>query len=210
MTTQENKRAVRGRPREFDRTVALDSALELFWRRGYEAVSISELTAAMGLVAPSLYAAFGSKQGLFMEAFDRYQDLYGAHMGQALVEEKTAMGAVAGLLLGAAAVYTSPDTPRGCFVISAATNCSPASAAVEEALRRQRIVSEGLIRDRIACGIATGELPADTNVAALAKFYASVIQGMSIQARDGATRPELEEVANSAMTVWPRQPNISK
>lgn len=196
-------RAARGRPRAFDRTAALDRALDLFWRQGYEATSVSELTAAMGLVPPSLYAAFGSKQQLFFEAVERYQELHGACMTRSLQEAETAREAIARMLREAAAAFSSPATPPGCLVITAATNCSPASADVETALRQRRIVSEGGVRDRIQRGIDDGELPQSVNAASLAKFYATVLQGMSIQARDGASRADLEDVACAAMAIWP-------
>lgn len=193
----------RGRPREFDREAALGRALELFWRRGYEATSLGELTEAMGVTPPSLYAAFGNKEGLFLEAMELYQRRYGASGVRALAEEPTARGAVGRLLLDAAGAFTMPDTPRGCFVILAATNCTAASADVEAALRDRRRAGERAIGERLARAAAEGELPCGVDVAALAKHYATVLQGMSVQARDGASRSELEAVARLAMRAWP-------
>ncbi len=193
----------RGRPRAFDRDEALDRALELFWTYGYDATSLSALTDAMGIRPPSLYAAFGSKETLFLAALDRYVATSGAFSTRALAEEPTARAAVERLLVDAARVFSDPSTPRGCFVICAATNCAPESHAVEQVLRKRRIASEAALRARIAHGIERGELPSDADATALAKFYAAAFQGMSVQARDGATRAQLEAVARIAMAAWP-------
>jgi AcrR family transcriptional regulator len=200
-----NSQHARGRPRAFDRTTALDQALDLFWRRGYEATSISELTSGMGLTPPSLYAAFGSKHELFLEAMRRYQELYGERITHSLDEDLMAKDAIERMLREAADVYSSLLTPPGCFIVTAATNCSPASSDVEAALRERRNMSEERVRERIAAGIAAGELSMQTDARALAKFYATIIQGMSIQARDGATHAELDAVVDSAMAAWPQE-----
>jgi AcrR family transcriptional regulator len=193
----------RGRPRGFDREIALEKALDLFWRQGYEATSLAELTATMGLTPPSLYAAFGNKQQLFLQAMEHYSQTYGSSAQPAFDAAPTAREAIEALLGVAAATYASPLTPPGCPIISAATNCSPASADVESALRERRIISEAQLRQRIEQGISAGELPPDTNAAALGKFYAAVIQGMSVQARDGTTCPELAAIVATAMRAWP-------
>ena len=198
------KERPKGRPRSFDRETALERALTLFWQHGYEATSISGLTKAMGISPPSLYAAFGDKRSLFEEAIARYQESYGAFTPRALTEESTARGAVERVLREAAAEFTAPGRPRGCLVISAAVNCGPESADVEEALRAQREAGKRAIRDRIASGVRTGELPAETDTEALAQYYAAVFQGMSTQARDGATREQLEALAALAMHAWPK------
>lgn len=193
----------RGRPRGFDREAALARALEAFWRRGYEATSISELTSLMGITPPSLYAAFGSKEQLFFEAVERYQETHGEETARALREEPTARRAIARLLRDTAAVFCRPGFPRGCLVISAATNCSEESEQVEARMREMRAKSEAAIHARIAQGVTEGDLPADADPAALTKFYVTIIQGMSIQARDGASRSELETVAEQALRAWP-------
>ncbi len=201
---QEEKERPKGRPRSFDRETALERALTLFWQHGYEATSISGLTKAMGISPPSLYAAFGDKRSLFEEAIARYQQSYGAFTPRALAEETTARSAIERVLREAAAEFTTPGRPRGCLVISAAVNCGPESGDVEEALRAQRAEGTRAIRDRIASGVRTGELPADTDTKALAQYYAAVFQGMSTQARDGATREQLEALAELAMRAWPK------
>ncbi|AKT43601.1 TetR/AcrR family transcriptional regulator [Chondromyces crocatus] len=193
----------RGRPRGFDRQAALEAALHLFWQHGYDATSLADLTAAMGISPPSLYAAFGSKKGLFLEAVDLYASTHGASTARAFTEEPTAHATIRRMLLEMAAVFSDPAHPTGCFIVLGATNCVPASADIVAALRDRRIANEKLLRERIVRGIREGELPAGTDAAALAKFYGAIIQGMSIQARDGASRAELEEVARRALDAWP-------
>ncbi|MFE2418317.1 TetR/AcrR family transcriptional regulator [Streptomyces hokutonensis] len=192
----------RGRPRSFDRTTALERAVLAFWEHGYEATSVSDLTRAMGIGAPSLYAAFGDKQALFAEVVEEYGTRYGSFADRALAEEPTARAAVARILREAAAEYTAPGRPHGCLVIHAATNCT--TPEVEESLRMRRNANLAAFERRIAADIAEGELPADLDAAALARHAGAVVQGMSQQARDGASRTELEALAEIAMTIWPR------
>ncbi|GAA3571518.1 TetR/AcrR family transcriptional regulator [Nonomuraea rosea] len=191
------------RQRAFDRETALESALRAFWRHGYEATSIAELTAAMGIRPPSLYAAFGDKRRLFEEAVRRYQETYGAFTTRALAEEPTGRQAVERVLRESAAEYARDDHPRGCLIISAAVNCGPESAEVEELLRGFREAAKAAIKGRIDGDVAAGRLAAGTDTAGLAAFFASVIQGMSTQSRDGAGHDELRRIATLAMSAWP-------
>lgn len=183
------------RQRAFDREAALESALLAFWRHGYEATSVAELTAAMDIRPPSLYAAFGDKRRLFEEAVRRYQETYGAFTTRALAEEPTGRRAVERVLREAAAEYAHTDRPRGCLVITAAVNCGPESAEVEELLRGFREEAKAAIRRRIDEDMTAGRLPPGTDTAGLATFYAAVIQGMSTQSRDGAAHEDLLAVA---------------
>ncbi|MER7567483.1 TetR/AcrR family transcriptional regulator [Streptomyces sp. NPDC048523] len=192
----------RGRPRSFDRETALEKAILAFWEHGYEATSVSDLTRVMDIGAPSLYAAFGDKRSLFDEVVREYGERYGSFGDRALAEEPTARAAVERTLREAAAEYTAPGRPHGCLVIHAATNCS--TPEVEESLRARRNANIAAFESRIRAGIAAGELPAGTDAAALARHAGAVIQGMSQQARDGASREELEAVAEIAMAIWPR------
>jgi AcrR family transcriptional regulator len=192
----------RGRPRAFDRDRALDAALRLFWTHGYEATPVSALTEAMGITPPQLYAAFGDKRRLFQAAVDRYQ-ASAAALTDAALARPTAREAVAALLRGAARGLTDPTRPLGCFVVLGAVNCGPGSAEVEADLRRRRGAVEAAIRQRVERGAQAGELPPGTDAGALAKFYATVSQGMSVQARDGASAAELERAAEMAMAAWP-------
>ncbi|MFD9406635.1 TetR/AcrR family transcriptional regulator [Streptomyces sp. NPDC059989] len=191
----------RGRPRSFDRDAALDKAMRAFWERGYEATSIADLTSTLGISAPSLYAAFGDKRKLFDEVVVVYGGRYGDFASVALAEEPTAEAAVRRVLHEAAEIYTDPAHPPGCMVISAAVNTT--SAEVAEALRERRAASLAMFESRIRADIATGALPADTDARELARYAGAVLQGMSQQSRDGATREELEAVAARAMLAWP-------
>ncbi|AEW95346.1 MULTISPECIES: TetR/AcrR family transcriptional regulator [Streptomycetaceae] len=193
----------KGRPRGFDRETALERALTLFWEYGYEATSVSNLTKAMGINPPSLYAAFGDKRSLFEEAVERYQETHGAFTPRALHEEPTARGAIHRMLREAAVEFTDDSHPGGCLIVSAAVNCGPESSDVEAHLRDIREAGKQSMRDRIASGIHTGELPPDTDADALGAYFAAVFQGMSTQARDGASRTELEAMAELAMRAWP-------
>ncbi|MFF7447255.1 MULTISPECIES: TetR family transcriptional regulator [unclassified Streptomyces] len=192
----------RGRPRSFDRATALEKAILAFWEHGYEATSVSDLTRVMGIGAPSLYAAFGDKQALFAEVVQEYGTRYGSFGDRALAEEPTARSAVERMLREAAVEYTAPGRPHGCLVVHAATNCT--SPEVEASLRDRRNANIAAVETRIRTGIAAGELPADTDAAALARHTGAMIQGMSQQARDGASRQELEALAEIAMAIWPR------
>ncbi|MFJ6719863.1 MULTISPECIES: TetR/AcrR family transcriptional regulator [unclassified Streptomyces] len=192
----------RGRPRSFDRDAALDTALRVFWERGYEATSIADLTRELGIGAPSLYAAFGDKRTLFEEVVTAYGGRYGGFAAVALAEEPTAAAAVRRVLREAAVIYTDPAHPKGCMVISAAINTT--SDEVAEALRERRNENLATFESRIAADVATGALPVDTDARALARYVGAVLQGMSQQARDGAGREELEAVAETAMRAWPR------
>jgi AcrR family transcriptional regulator len=196
--------ARRGRPRGFDRDAALARALDAFWARGYEATSVADLTAAMGINAPSLYAAFGAKKALFREVVEAYtRSPAGDFADRAMAEEPTARAAVGRLLREAAAVYTDPAHAPGCLVISAATNCTPAAADIEQLLRDRRNANIAALADRIRTDVSAGLLPAGTDPAALARFAAATLQGMSQQARDGATTADLTAVATTAMRAWP-------
>ncbi|MGK5693520.1 TetR/AcrR family transcriptional regulator [Streptomyces sp. URMC 128] len=192
----------RGRPRSFDRETALEKALLAFWEHGYEATSVSDLTRVMDIGAPSLYAAFGDKQSLFEEVVQVYGTRYGSFTDRALAEEPTARGAVERMLREAATAYTEPGHPHGCLVVHAAANCS--TPEVERSLRDRRNANIAAIESRVRADAAAGVLPPGTDAAALARHTGAMIQGMSQQARDGASREELEAVAEIAMSVWPR------
>jgi AcrR family transcriptional regulator len=192
----------RGRPRSFDREQALERAMQVFWKQGYEATSIHDLTRAMGINPPSLYAAFGDKERLFMEAVERYQRECGPAVGCILDGAPTARGAIERLLMESAGQMAHSGDPRGCMLITSATNCSAAS--VQSALAGRREEQKGALKARIDRGVREGELPRGTDTAALADFYTMVLQGMAIRARDGATRKSLLAAAEAAMRAWPR------
>ncbi|MFB7908930.1 TetR/AcrR family transcriptional regulator [Kitasatospora sp. NPDC056076] len=194
----------RGRPPAFDRDEALSAATRLFWERGYEATSVTDLTTAMGIRPGSLYAAFGDKRSLFEEVVRRYgHSPVGAFVGVALAEETGARAAFARILREAAAIYPDPSHPAGCLVISAATNITPQDAGVQALLRDLRNRNRQVFEDRLLAARQDGELPPGTDPKALAGYLATVIQGMSQQARDGATAEELGRVAELALRAWP-------
>jgi len=197
-------RKPRGRPLSFDRDAALETAMHVFWERGYEAASIADLTSAMGITPPSLYTAFGDKEQLFLEAIERYALGYGSAGARALNEEPTARGAIERWLLEAANELTQPCHPKGCMVVMAATNCSAAAERVQDALLLRRTEAIANVGRRIQGGIDSGELPPDTDAKDLANFYATIYQGMSMQAKDGATHESLLATVRTAMRSWPR------
>jgi TetR/AcrR family transcriptional regulator, copper-responsive repressor len=193
----------RGRPLSFDRDAALERAMHVFWEHGYEAASINELTSAMGITPPSLYTAFGDKERLFLEAIERYGKGPGGFGRRALAEEPTARRAIQRLLEEAAAELTQSCHPLGCMMVMATANCSVAAEHVQAALAKRRALGVGTMQARLQRGIDEGELPASTDAGALANFYATVYQGMSMQAKDGASRASLLGSVEMAMRSWP-------
>jgi AcrR family transcriptional regulator len=202
VTTKGSATTTKGRPRGFDRDQALEAALMEFWRHGYEATSIATLTKAMGINPPSLYAAFGDKRKLFSAAVQRYAETHGDYGARALTQP-TARAVVETMLRLAATEYTGTDHPPGCLVVDGATNTTAASQDVAEELRTYRESTKQAIAARITADIDAGLLPPDIDGAALATFYATVIQGMSTQARDGADEEDLQRVADVALAAWP-------
>lgn len=178
------------RPRSFDREIALDQAMLAFWANGYEQTSISDLTAAMGIAAPSLYAAFGDKRSLFDEAVARYAAGPGAIVAGGLAEP-TARGAVERMFRDAARTYPGDDHPPGCLIVT------------DPLLAGFRAASRTALRERMQRGVQEGDLPPQTDVDALAGYVGVIIGGLSARARDGATTAELLAVAETAMRAWP-------
>jgi AcrR family transcriptional regulator len=176
--------------------------MEVFWRHGYEGASISDLTAAMGINSPSLYAAFGCKEKLFREAVAHYNDTLGATAAIELRERPTAREAIASVLRHHAVVFCDPDHPRGCMIVLVATTCTDESRAVHEHLAEWRLAMETDFRERIERGIAEGDVPAEADAATIAAFYNTVNHGMAIQARDGADSAKLTAIAESAISAW--------
>jgi AcrR family transcriptional regulator len=203
MKMTDRPRRARGRPRGFDRAQALEQALTLFWERGYEGTSIADLTAAMGITPPSLYAAFGSKEALYREALSLYRARPGSITPEELASEPTAYAAIARDLRIAAESFTSGEHPPGCMISTAVLSCAPEHRPVAETVAELRAATIGAMADRIAIGITAGELPPDTDPHALARFYGAVLQGMSVQSRDGADRAALLEIARIALAAWP-------
>jgi len=194
--------AGRGRPREFDRDQALARAMEIFWEKGFEGTSMVDLTAGIGIGAPSLYAAFGSKEELFRKAVALYVATDGADIWGAIDKADTAYGAIEGFLMETAKKFTRADKPSGCLVVLSALHSTDGNSVLRSELVAKRLRNTADLAARLAKGIDTGELPPGTDVEKVARFYVTVQQGMSIQARDGADRATLEEVARSALAAW--------
>ncbi|MBA4223048.1 MAG: TetR family transcriptional regulator [Methylobacterium sp.] len=194
--------AERGRPRAFDRAQALQKAMLLFWEKGFQGASMSELTAAMGINAPSLYACFGSKEALYREALALYEAGDGAELAAAIAAAPTAREAIEIYLMRSAALFSRPDKPAGCMVVLSVIHATGTSDEAGRALRDARGEMQGVMEARLRSDIARGELPPRCDPPAIAAFYATVQQGMSIRARDGANRTELEAVARGAMAAW--------
>jgi AcrR family transcriptional regulator len=191
-----------GRPRSFCKNQALDRALEVFWRQGFEGASICDLTEAMGINPPSLYAAFGNKEQLFRQALDRYAEVY-AERRAALLAAPTGREAIEALLRDAARSLTDKSSPTGCLYVQAIAGGGEHGACIREMLKTKREDSERELRERLERAKAEGELPDDADPAALARFITTVAQGMSVQASGGATRKELERVVDFALGAWP-------
>ncbi|HSI80271.1 MAG TPA: TetR/AcrR family transcriptional regulator [Solirubrobacterales bacterium] len=194
--------ATRGRPRSFDRDDALRRAMEVFWERGYEGTSISDLTAAMAISAPSLYAAFGSKEELFREAVGLYDALEGAATQRALAEEPTARAAFEATLRDNAANYADPETPTGCLIVLGASAHGPQNHGVAEFLADFRRKTVADYRARLERGVADGDVPAGADLDAIAAYFNTVLEGLSIEARDGASLDEMNAVIDCAMAAW--------
>ena len=175
----------------------------LFWRQGFEATSLADLTDAMGIRPASLYAAFGSKEGLFLEALGRYRSGVGSGLPRILKMAPTAREGITRLLEGTAATVTQRAQPRGCMIVLSALHGFAASAILDRELQKCRAEDRNAVVVRIKEGIAAGELPTGCNAGAMATFYIAVIQGMSVQARDGASRATLMGIAEQAMAAWP-------
>jgi AcrR family transcriptional regulator len=191
-----------GRPRAFDIDKALDRALKVFWRKGYEGTSLPDLTEAMGINRPSLYAAFGNKEELFRKAIDRYIAGPAGHVREAL-EEPTARRVVERLWRGSIDLVTDPRYPGGCFLVQSALACGDEGSPVQRETARRRAAMVTALRRRFEQAIAEGDLPRNANSADLARYVATVSHGMAVQAAGGASRSELIRVAKLALSAWP-------
>jgi AcrR family transcriptional regulator len=202
MGTKQKEPAVPiGRPRAFDVDQALDRALKVFWRKGYEGTTLPDLTKVMGINRPSLYAAFGNKEELFRKALDRYDEGPAAYVREALNEPK-ARAVAERLLAGAIDMVTDRRNPRGCLMVQGALACGEAAESIRRELVSRRLASEAALRKRFERALSEGDLPVDARPADLARYIVAVIQGISVQAAGGASRAELRRVAALALQAW--------
>lgn len=192
----------RGRPREFDRTEALNKAMKVFWQKGYTATSMNDLYEAMGIKSPSLYAAFGSKEDLYEEVLQHYEQSVAPVIWGHMSTEPSPRQAVWLWLERSAEVLTRTDMPHGCMVTLSAVG-SEGNDRLGEIVRRLRTSGIDLLKARLLEAQQQGDLPASVDIDALTRLYISVQQGMSIQARDGAGRETLLSIARMAMILWP-------
>ena len=198
-----SKTEARGRPRSFDAEKALDRALKVFWRKGYEGASLSELTKAMGINRPSLYAAFGDKGALFRKVLERYEQGPTFFIREALAEP-TARRMAERLLLGTAgSVCGGAGHPGGCMLVQGALAAGDAAEPVRRELAAHRQAAATAIADRLRLAKKEGDLSADADPAALARYLMTVMNGMAVQSVSGATPADLKKVAETALRSWP-------
>ena len=190
------------RPREFCVEGALSKALEVFWRRGFEGTSLTDLTEAMGITRPSLYATYGNKEQLFRQALDLYDESYMGFTREALTEP-TARRVVERLLTGFALAQTDAHHPPGCLGTNGTLACSAAADPIRDEIVKRRTSFESALRRRIEKAKAAGDLAEDANPADLARYVMTVANGMAIQASSGASRQSLQRVVATALKAWP-------
>jgi AcrR family transcriptional regulator len=191
-----------GRPREFDLDTALEAAMLVFWRKGYEGASMSDLTASLGVTKPSLYAAFGAKEDLFLAVLDRY-DKRTAHFLSGSIRAATAREVAVGLLRGAAEFHANPDNPPGCLMVQGALVGSDAGDAARRETRNRRDRLREAIQERLERALDENDLPSGADPGALARYLVAVMRGMAVEAASGAGAAELHEIVDVALAAWP-------
>jgi AcrR family transcriptional regulator len=192
----------KGRPREFCVDAALAAALRVFWSKGYEGASMADLTEAMGITKPSLYAAFGNKEALFNKALDLYEREKADYMHAAL-EAPTARGVAERLMYGALDMHTCPENPSGCLGVITSVACGAEAECIRDAVVARGATAKRAMLDRFARAKEEGDFPPDTDPDGLAQFLIAVNQGMAVQAGSGATRAELERLVETSLKLWP-------
>lgn len=192
----------RGRPREFDPEEALSAALQVFWTRGYEGASLAELTEAMGITKPSLYACFGNKEALFHKALDLYERDKLCYMRSAM-EEPTARAVAERLLRGTLNIQTGGNDPRACLGVISLVACTTQADSIKTDVLARRASSDKALVERLERAKAEGDLPAGVEPAALATYLMAVMQGMGVQASGGASPQQLEQLVETTMAMWP-------
>jgi AcrR family transcriptional regulator len=193
---------VRGRPREFCTDAALAAALRVFWSKGYDGASMTDLTEAMGITRPSLYAAFGNKESLFVQALDLYEREKLAYVGRALAEP-TIRGVAEVLLRGAVDNVCSAEEPNGCLGFIASVSCGDDSQAIREEVVKRGKASKAALLERLERAHAEGDLPPNISSDGLTSLISAMLQGISVQAGSGATREELDRMVDTGLAMWP-------
>ncbi|MDM0015622.1 TetR/AcrR family transcriptional regulator [Variovorax sp. J22P168] len=198
----------RGRPREFDKAQALDTAMRMFWRHGYEGASVAALAGEIGVTVPSLYLAFGNKESLFMQAVAHY-GLYSECLYEKAFARVSAREVALDILMGEVALVSGRDTPDGCLMIQGALATSPDSEAVQQAMAKLRRDAESAVAARFERARQQGDLPAGWEPQSLASYVMTVAAGIAVQAKTGLPRRRLQRVAEMAMLIWPEGPQAS-
>ncbi|WP_348648878.1 TetR/AcrR family transcriptional regulator [Rhizobium sp. P38BS-XIX] len=198
--TENSSPRKRGRPPAFDRETVLASARDTFWKHGYDGSSIADLTAAMGITPQSLYAAFGSKADLYRETLDQYRRMPRPVAGNPLMDKVDTVTAFEGFLTNSAGIFTAPEHPKGCMISTAVLNCAEENEPIAHYVASMRLQTLAAFVSRIERGISEGDMRPDTNAASLARFLGAIVQGMSVQARDGATTDELLAMIDHALS----------
>jgi len=193
-----------GRPRAFDPDTALERAMHVFWAKGYEGASLSDLTQAMRINRPSLYAAFGNKEQLFSKVLDRYMNGPLAYFGKALGAAK-ARNVVEQIFLSAANMPSDPRTPAGCLVVQGALACGDAAGSVRKEIGARRAAAKAALRRRLQRAKREGDLPSNADPAELSSYVMTVLHGMAFQGSDGANQDQLRRVADIALRAWPKR-----
>lgn len=194
----------RGRPKVFDREAALDKAMTLFWQHGYEATSLSDLVEATGAKAPTLYAEFTNKEGLFRAVLDRYISQFAErHEAQLLCEEKSVEQALLDYFTTIATCFTSKETPAGCFMINTSATLAASSKEIARTIKSRHALQEQTLLKFLQQRQLRGEIPAETQLPALAQFLSCILQGMSISAREGACVEKLMQITQTTLRLWP-------
>jgi len=194
----------RGRPRAFDPDAALERAMHVFWAKGYEGATLSDLTRAMRINRPSLYAAFGNKEQLFRKVLDRYVDGPLAYFGKALTAPN-ARDVIEQIFFGVARMASDPRLPAGCLMVQGALACGDASGSVRKETAGRRATSEVALRRRLQRAKREGDLPKNADPGELARYVMTVLQGMAVQGADGASPDQLRRVAQVALRAWPKR-----
>lgn len=203
--TQSCAKKGRGRPKVFDREAALDKAMTLFWQYGYEATSLSDLVEATGAKAPTLYAEFVNKEGLFRAVLDHYISRFASKNEACLFcDDQTLLEALRHYFTAVVTCFTSKDTPAGCFMINTSAALAASSKEIAKTIKSRHAVQEQTLCQFLQLRQARGEIPAEKNVAELAQFLSCILQGMSISAREGASFETLMQITETTLRLWPQ------